>query len=567
MRFFLTLNEQGEAGFTPAFRLDKLVGGERFLKIPLPLGTVQLMLSRVQYLQRRSLMNLLGKSKAELTKSFLLKALNEQNWSLPKIRKEDFISASELSPKAVDSKRDEFLAFNQFVTGRQLSEGDLRILARELRQTEDTILKFAQANVESGKAEWVPAVATNGGGFICRRCGERNLEEWPGYYGRTAACNSCKALGTCTSQEVLYRDFQPLLKRPVVVNFKPHRELTEAQRLASDQVLDFLRVSSAERALLWAACGSGKTEVCFSGAVWALDQGKSVLFAAPRQDVIHDVAPRMKRAFLGLEVQVLTGSSLVKFQTGGLVLATTHQVLRFWQAFDVIFLDEMDAFPYHGSERLKWGLDNALRPDGKLLALTATPSAAELREVQRGRVNLIQLPARHHRLSLPAPEVVLSKHSFDPKDIPQPDKPLFLRLREKGPVLVFIPKISWLQPWIKQFRLAFPRWNIDGSYSADPERADKISRLRQGEFDLFVSTTILERGITLDQIQAVVLAADHPVFDERALVQMAGRVGRTSEHPEGYVIYLAQTQTPAMKTAISWIKEQNRLARQQGLID
>lgn len=108
---------------------------------------------------------------------------------------------------------------------------------------------------------------------------------------------------------------------------------------------------------------------------------------------------------------------------------------------------------------------------------------------------------------------------------------------------------------------------MDGSYSADPARSSKIERLRQGKFDIFVSTTILERGITLPGIQVLVLGADHPVFDERALVQMAGRVGRTRENPEGRVVFMSVRLTPAMRTAVQWIEEQNQLAMELGLIE
>ncbi|HBP64180.1 MAG TPA: restriction endonuclease subunit R, partial [Desulfosporosinus sp.] len=132
----------------------------------------------------------------------------------------------------------------------------------------------------------------------------------------------------------------------------------------------------------------------FSVSRLGLKQGKSVLFAAPRQDVINDVAPRIQRDFPNYPVQVLTGTSTVKFQNGGMVLATTHQVLRFWRAFDLIFMDEMDAFPYHGSHALEWGLNHALRPGGKLIYLTATPSSEALKAVRRGEMQLIRLPAR-----------------------------------------------------------------------------------------------------------------------------------------------------------------------------
>jgi competence protein ComFA len=292
-----------------------------------------------------------------------------------------------------------------------------------------------------------------------------------------------------------------------------------------------------------------------------------VLFAAPRQDVINDIAPRLQRDFPDYQFQVLTGTSTVKFQAGRMVLATTHQVLRFWRAFDVIFMDEMDAFPYRGSRALEWGLNHALRHGGKILYLSATPSSEGLKAVRQGKMQLIRLPARHHRTSLPVPIWEKSRHSLEPNGCTGVWVSQINSLRVQGPVLIFVPKISWIDPWVKCCQRCFPSWHIDGSYSADPGRSSKIEQLSQGEFDLFISTTILERGITLPGIQVVVLGADHPVFDERALVQMAGRVGRTRESPVGKVVFIAARRTLAMQTAVQWIEEQNRLALELGLIE
>ncbi len=459
------------------------------------------------------------------------------------------------------------LAFNLLTLGRQLSIRDLRGLARQLKIKEDDIKKLAHSNVEKARAQWVPAVRPIGNGWECQRCGERDVEEWPSQYERAATCRSCESIGPSTSLDVLYRDKRSLMVGPSEVRFQPHWVLTEAQRLASDQVFSFIKDHCESSALLWAACGAGKTEVCFPSAAWALKQGKSVLFAAPRQDVINDIAPRIQRDFPDYPFQVLTGTESVKFQRGGLVLATTHQVLKFWRAFDLIFMDEIDAFPYQGNGALEWGLNHALRQGGKILYLTATPSSECLKAVKRGKMRLIRLPARHHRTSLPVPIWEKSRYSINPNGWTEVGASLLRSLRLQGPVLAFVPKISWIKPWIECFRRWFPDWRVDGSYSADPERSPKIQLLRKGEFDLFVSTTILERGITLPAIQVVVLEADHPVFDERALVQMAGRVGRTIESPKGRVIFMSVRRTPAMQMAGQWIVEQNRLAMELGLIE
>lgn len=39
----------------------------------------------------------------------------------------------------------------------------------------------------------------------------------------------------------------------------------------------------------------------------------------------------------------------------------------------------------------------------------------------------------------------------------------------------------------------------------------------------FFTTTILERGVTIDEVAVVVVAAQHKVFTKSALVQIAGR--------------------------------------------
>ena len=458
-------------------------------------------------------------------------------------------------------------AFQELTWGRQLSVQDLHILARELKAPEEDIIRLADTRVRQGRAQWVPAVKRVAGGWQCQRCGERDVEEWPGRQGLAATCPSCSSIGASTSLGVLYRDEGAFAINPGEGTLEPRWALTEAQSLASGQVLAFIKNSEPGDALLWAACGAGKTEVCFPAAAWALGQGKSILFAAPRQDVIHDVAPRLQQDFPYCRMQVLTGAIPDKFQIGGMVLATTHQILRFWHAFDVIFLDEMDAFPYRGDRALAWGLSHALRPGGKILYLTATPSPEVLKAVKQRKMRLIRLPARHHRKPVPVPVWVKTSPAPAAGKIAEAWAKIVKNLRQRGPVLAFVPKIAQVEPWLKDFRRYLPDWRLDGSYSSDPGRAGKMEALRRGDFDLFLSTTILERGITLQGIQVVILEADHPVFDERALVQMAGRAGRTREEPEGEALFVAVRMTSAMSTAIRWIEEQNKLALEMGLID
>ncbi|MEB5454749.1 MULTISPECIES: DEAD/DEAH box helicase family protein [Virgibacillus] len=96
-----------------------------------------------------------------------------------------------------------------------------------------------------------------------------------------------------------------------------------------------------------AVCGSGKTEMLFSGIEEALRQGMRICIATPRIDVVRELLPRIQQAFSAVAIQALYGDSGEKQGTSQIMIASTHQLLRFEHAFDVVVIDEIDAFPYY----------------------------------------------------------------------------------------------------------------------------------------------------------------------------------------------------------------------------
>jgi competence protein ComFA len=586
MLFYIMCTSEGEPYISPVLKGDRHRESFEALLPGIPLALAQGILKMIKPREKHKLSGDILKTLEKVP------GLSAQDWRWERLHGS---SAKEKGERSIQ-KEEDLISRSE---GRQLSEVDLQRLGNESGQCLTEVIEFCEKQVRLGKAEWIPAVQREGSGWRCGRCGETCLEEWPSIYGVAATCPSCASLGALSSLQVLYRclpnqgrscEFDPLdiesfvsgkvasEYRGELVVFSPHWELSPAQKRASQKVLDYVSKSASvsekcEDVLLWAACGAGKTEVCFPAAAWALNQGQTVLFAAPRQDVVLDVAPRLKRDFPGLNLSILTGTSPERFAPAKFVLATTHQVLRFFNAFDLIFLDEMDAFPYHGNSALAWGLKWALKPSGRIVYLTATPSPESLEKVRLGKMELVRLPARHHRKALPIPEWF--KFSWDLDSM----KPLrkgtesailsqwICDLSQSGPVLLFVPKISWVNPLVSFLRKEFPYWKVSGSYSSDPERKEKVEGLRNKNFQVFVSTSILERGVTVPDAQVIVLAADHEVFDERALVQMAGRVGRTQENPEGRALLLAKKKTAGIDKAIRWIEEMNVLALEQGLID
>ena len=373
-----------------------------------------------------------------------------------------------------------------------------------------------------------------------------------------------------------------LERRPVTVRLPA---LTEAQRRAAWALEGFVRQRERREALVWAVCGAGKTEVTFTAAGRVLARGGRVLFAVPRRDVVQELGPRFAAAFPSAEIRVLHGGpdrvDRPGLDPGSLTVATTHQVLRFYQAFDLAVLDEVDAYPYRGSPMLVRAVARALRTDGHLIRMSATPDEAMIAEARSGKSLLVPIPARHHGHPLPVPELLVDRSLVPGEDgQARPYRPsemvlsLVRRSLSGTPparLLVFVPTIALAERVGRGMAAALAptewRGRVGWSHSRDPEREAKRRAFLDGRLLLLVATTILERGITVPDVDVIVLFSDvEHIFQTAALVQMAGRVGRTTARPTGRVAFVGRRVSRAMRMAVEQIEGMNRLAREMGLL-
>jgi competence protein ComFA len=77
----------------------------------------------------------------------------------------------------------------------------------------------------------------------------------------------------------------------------------------------------------------------------------------------------------------------------------------------------------------------------------------------------------------------------------------------------------------------------------------------------------MERGVTVDGVDVIVCHADDDVvFDYRALIQMAGRSGRTAANPKGRVRFVCENENWHVRTAVGIIREMNAEAAERGLV-
>lgn len=407
---------------------------------------------------------------------------------------------------------------------------------------------------------------------ICQRCGNGSRGSFGEFEcarcGKSCRyCRNCLMMGRVSECTPLLTWNGPPPRTKEDVFFAWEGTLSPAQQEASTELVT--AVKEDRDLLIWAVCGAGKTEVLFEGIHEAIRGGKRVCLATPRTDVILELSPRLKKVFPETDLITLYGGSEERQSYGQIVLTTTHQLFRFKEAFDVMIVDEVDAFPYSFDSSLQFAVEKARKPSSSLIHLTATPDGATQRECRSGRRHHFRIPARFHRHPIPPPRFAWCgnwQKSLEKGKIPPPLKKWTLqRLHTSTPALIFFPSVAIMNKALSLFKAIHPL--IESVHAEDPERKEKVMRMRKFEMPILLTTTILERGVTIPGIDVAVLGAEETIFTESALVQISGRVGRSSDHPGGDIVYFHHGKTGEMIKARAHIHDMNREAGKRGLID
>lgn len=445
------------------------------------------------------------------------------------------------------------------------------LLRSEISLTE----QMFQTMLTAGNFTPILAIKKLGSKYECQRCGNKK----PSLFARLPCikhkkthiyCRKCMVMGRVVECEPLYywSGIQPKWHQQISPLTWEGR-LTKEQQVAASRIVKKIKKKESTELLIWAVTGSGKTEMLFPGITKALQLGKRICIATPRADVVRELLPRLQSAFQNISIQAMYGGSEDKNGSAQLIIATTHQLLRFKAAFDLIIIDEIDAYPYHVDEALPFATERAKRQNGLMVYLTATPREEQRRKVSTGKLPHVFVPLRFHRHPLPIPQFKMCfflKNSLKKYLPPTPFiKWLHNRKRKDRQLLIFVPTIklanqleSHLASVLLSKGLLTAREKLRTVHSEDEKREQTIQLFRENKLSILITTTILERGVTFASIDVVVLDAGHVVFDEAALVQIAGRAGRSKDDPTGEVVFFHDGKTQAMVQSVRSIKKMNQ---------
>jgi competence protein ComFA len=468
-----------------------------------------------------------------------------------------FSELPDVKPQPLNSayKFDEKL--QQLLSGKMLLFDEIPFSLEEIHE-----------HYENGYLNYHAGIMITKYGWRCNRCGNEKDRLFAGFScfrcknEKCVCCRNCIMMGRVSLCTPLLSWSGPNVKWNSENDLLWQGDLSAGQQVASNRFVEM--VGKSGELLIWAVCGAGKTEVLFKGIEKALKMGLRVCIATPRTDVVLELAPRLKAVFSNTEIASYYGGSEEREIPAQLVFSTTHQLYRFKHAFNVMVVDEVDAFPYSYDQTLQHAVSCAVHTEHLLIYLSATPSRKMIKAVKQGQLSCVKIPIRFHGFPLPEPKMVWSgewKKRLERGRLPRTFVEWVKKQAASGRrAMIFVSSVSIIEK-VTTIIQKHADVSVDFVHAEDPLRKEKVEQFRQGEIQLLVTTTILERGVTVPFLDVAVLGADHEVFTESALVQMAGRAGRSKDDHNGQVLFFHYGKSLSMLSAIHHIREMNKEAK------
>ena len=354
-------------------------------------------------------------------------------------------------------------------------------------------------------------------------------------------CRKCISFRGDSAKKITFHS----IDAPIYLNYP----LSKEQEELSNKLLQ--NYKSGINSLVYAVTGSGKTEICLKTIEYCLSNGLKVGFAVPRRSVCYELKGRFQNYFRDNNVIAVFGGHHKRIE-GDIICLTTHQLFRYKNYFDLLILDEIDAFPFKGNEVLEQFFRKAIK--GNYVLLTATPSDSVLKEFSKPGKDILRLPVRFHRHPLPVPKVIVGNVAYlyyklikQIRDFISNDKQVF----------VFVPTIDDSKKISLLLKLFFKSGTYVNSKRSDNDLV--IADFRNKKYMYLVTTAVLERGVTVKGLQVIVFKADHPIYDSASLIQIAGRAGRKIDAPEGEVVFFAKRTNKHIQKAVDEINANNKI--------
>nr|WP_313469644.1 transcription-repair coupling factor [Carnobacterium sp.] len=324
-------------------------------------------------------------------------------------------------------------------------------------------------------------------------------------------------------------------------NAFPYTETDDQLRSAAEIKHDMEGKKPMDR-LLVGDVGYGKTEVAMRAIFKAVQEGKQAAFLVPTTILAQQHYETLKQRFTDFPVEIglLSRFRTKKQQTETIdgikkgqvdIVIGTHRILSKdieFQDLGLLIVDEEQRFGVKHKEKLK-----QLKAQVDVLTLTATPIPRTLHMSMLGvrDLSVIETPPANR---YPVQTYVMEQNpgairEAVEREIARGGQAFYLYNR----VATIEKKVDELQQLIPEARIGYAHGQMSES-----QLENVLFQFVEGEFDLLVTTTIIETGVDIPNVNTLFVEnADHMGLSQ--LYQLRGRVGRSNRVAYAYFLYQA----------------------------
>lgn len=319
----------------------------------------------------------------------------------------------------------------------------------------------------------------------------------------------------------------------------PYTETEDQLRSIIEVKKDMEKIKPMDR-LLVGDVGYGKTEVAMRAVFKAVQDGKQAAFLVPTTVLAQQHYETLIERFneFPVEIEMLsrfrtrkqiseTIDRLRKGQTD--VVIGTHRILSKdvkFQDLGLLIVDEEQRFGVKHKERLK-----QLKNQVDVLTLTATPIPRTLHMSMLGvrDLSVIETPPANR---YPVQTYVMEMNGAVIREAIERE------MARGGQVFFLHNRVNTIEQRVEEIQQLIPDARIAHAHGqlSEGQLENVLYEFIQGEYDILVTTTIIETGIDMPNVNTLIVEdADHMGLSQ--LYQLRGRVGRSSRIAYAYFMH------------------------------
>jgi transcription-repair coupling factor (superfamily II helicase) len=333
-----------------------------------------------------------------------------------------------------------------------------------------------------------------------------------------------------SKDSVMHREFDSLF---------PYQETDDQLRAIEEIKIDMEQSRPMDR-LLCGDVGYGKTEVAIRAAFKAVMDGKQVAVLVPTTILAQQHYETFRERFneYPIHIEVMSRfrsrkeqNQTVKRAKDGIadILIGTHRLLSKdiqFKDLGLLIVDEEQRFGVSHKEKIK-----QMKANVDVLTLTATPIPRTLHMSMLGvrDLSVIETPPENR---FPVQTYVLEYNGAMAREAIERE------LARGGQVFFLFNQVQGIDKMAEEIRILVPdaRVAIAHGQMKETELEAVMIDFLEGQFDVLVSTTIIETGVDIPNVNTLIIHnADKMGLSQ--LYQLRGRVGRSNRMAYAYFTY------------------------------